>query len=262
MDGEVGNVKMRLHELDKYFRGLMAIDELSGVDNSLNGIQVGRPDMEIRKAAFAVDACMETFERATASGANLVFVHHGMFWGHDKRVTGSHYRRIAHLIENECALYAVHLPLDSHPEFGNNAGMASAIGLTGIEPFGEYHGVKIGVKGSLASPLTIDGILEKLQLDRGACRAVLPFGKKDNTSIGIVSGGATREIEQAIDEGLDLYLTGESTHMLYHLCLEEEINLVSGGHYQTEEWGVSLLRERFERETGLPATYIDVPTGL
>ena len=253
---------MRLLELDHYFRGLMAIDEMSRVDNSLNGIQVGQPDMEIRKAAFAVDACLEAFERATDAGADLVFVHHGMFWGTDRRVTGSHYRRIAHLIENRCALYAVHLPLDSHPEFGNNAGMASALGLTDIEPFGEYHGVKIGVKGALSPALTIDDILERLGLDRGACAAVLPFGKESNASIGIVSGGATREIEQAIDEGLDVYLTGEASHTLYHLCLEEKINLISGGHYQTEVWGVSSLSERFERDTGLPAVYIDVPTGL
>ena len=186
-------VVMRLYELDTYFRNLLEIDDLARVDNSLNGIQVGVPEADITRVAFAVDACMETFERATAEGAQLLFVHHGLFWGSNIRVIGSHYRRIAHLIQHGCGLYACHLPLDRHPEFGNNAGMAAALGVSEIEPFGEYHGVKIGVKGRLSPPKSVDMILETLHLDRDTCNSILPFGKAENASVGIVSGGATRE---------------------------------------------------------------------
>lgn len=253
---------MVLHELDRYFRGLMDIDGLSRADNSLNGVQVGLMDAPVRRVAFAVDACMETFQRAVEQEADLLFVHHGLFWGADLRVTGSHYQRLAYLIDNRCALYAAHLPLDAHPEFGNNAGLAGKLALIDREPFGEYHGVKIGLKGVVDPPRTIEEILDALALDRETCAAVLPFGGKEISTIGIVSGGATHEIQQAIDEGLDLYLTGEMSHVIYHLCLEEGINIIAGGHYQTERLGVSLLQERLTEETGLETLFIDVPTGL
>lgn len=254
--------RMLLKELDTYFREIMDIDDLVRVDNSLNGIQVGRLDAEITKVAFAVDACMETFERVAASGANLLFVHHGLFWGANVRVTRSHYDRISHLISNDCALYAVHLPLDLHPEFGNNAGIAAALDLGDTETFGEYHGVKIGFKGTLSPPLSVAEVLERLKLDRDTCNSVLPFGKKKNATVGIVSGGGTREFQQAVDQNLDLYITGDASHTLYHQCLEEGVNLISGGHYQTEVWGVSLLMQRLQKDTGIPSVFIDVPTGL
>ena len=253
---------MRLHELDRYFRDLMNIDSYAGIDSSLNGVQVGDIDAEIERVAFAVDACMESFRRAVESGAQLLFVHHGLFWGKDLRVIKSHYRRLKILIDNNCALYASHLPLDAHPEFGNNAGLAATLELKNTEPFGVYHGVKIGMKGTLDPPLDINTIIEKLKFDRDACEAVFQFGKKLNTSVGIISGSAISQVVDIIDEGLDLYLTGEMSHTCYHLCLEEEVNLICGGHYQTETKGVSLLAEKLERETDVDTVFIDVPTGL
>lgn len=253
---------MRLSELDRYFRELMEIDALERVDKSLNGVQVGELNAEIKRVAFAVDACMETFTRAVDLKADLLFVHHGLFWGFDKRVTRSHLHRLETLITNRCALYASHLPLDMHPEFGNNAGMASMLNLQNREPFGEYHGILIGLKGSLVPPLDIEGVMEKLKFDRDMSAAVFQFGKEQNATVGIVSGGAIREVEEAIDGDLDLYLTGEMSHEFYHLCLEEKINLICGGHYQTETFGVSLLADKVKRETGLETAFIDVPTGL
>ena len=257
-----GRIELKLHELDSYFRGLMDIDGLVKVDSSLNGIQVGRKDKEVEKVAFAVDACLESFRRCVESGADVLFVHHGLFWGDSIRVTGSHYKRLKLLIENDCALYACHLPLDQHPEFGNNAGLATALGIKDPQPFGEYHGVKIGLKGILDPPQSIDDILRSLAFDRDTCNAVFTFGKSENSNVGIVSGGAAWEVQQAIDEGLDLYLTGDASHGIYHLCLEESINLISGGHYQTEVWGVSLLADKVKNDTGLESLFIDLPTGL
>lgn len=253
---------MRLYELDEYFKNLMEIDSYSGIDMSLNGVQVGELNAEIKLVAFAVDACMETFKRAVDAGADLLFVHHGIFWGKDIRVVKSHYERIRFLITNNCALYAAHLPLDVHPEFGNNAALAALLGVKDPEPFGMYHGIRVGIKGVLDPPLDIETAVEKLGFDRDTSAAILQFGKKLNTSVGIISGGAVRETQEAIDEGLDLYVTGEMSHTHYHLCLEEGVNLICGGHYQSETLGVSLLSEKLKRDCKLDTVYIDVPTGL
>lgn len=253
---------MLLDELDAYFKQLMNINDLVNVDNSLNGIQVDRAEKDIHRVAFAVDACAETFRRAVEKGADLLFVHHGLFWGESIKIINSHYKRLKYLFENDLCLYASHLPLDMHPEFGNNAVMAAALDLQKIEPFGTYKGIPLGYKGILRQKMTIDEVLETLSLDRAICAAVLPFGIKENSSVGIVSGRATREISQAIEQRLDLYITGEASHEIYHLCLEEGINVISGGHYQTETWGVTKLAERLQKDTGLETIFLDVPSGL
>ena len=253
---------MRLQELDRYFRDLMRIEEYERTDSSLNGVQVGDMDAQIHRVAFAVDACMETFKRAVDAHAELLFVHHGLFWGKDLRVIRSHFRRLEFLLTHNCALYASHLPLDAHPEFGNNAALAARLGLKDREPFGAYHGMNIGLKGTLDPPLDNDAVIEKLNFDRGACAAVFQFGKSKNTTVGVVSGGAIAEVREAVDNGLDLYLTGEMSHSHYHLCLEERVNLICGGHYQSETLGVTLLSEKLKHDTGLETLFIDVPTGL
>jgi dinuclear metal center YbgI/SA1388 family protein len=253
---------MRLQELDEYFKGLLQIDALAGIDSSLNGVQVGDLSSDIKRVAFAVDACMETFKRAVDGGADLLFVHHGLFWGFDKRITRSHFNRLELLFANHCGLYACHLPLDMHPEIGNNAGISAKLGLSDLAPFGEYHGLQIGLQGTLDPPLDLDSVLLKLGFDREMCAAVLNFGGKSNASVGVVSGGAIGQVQEVIDGNLDLYITGEMSHQFYHLCLEEEVNLLCGGHYQTETFGVSLLAERLRRDTGLETSFIDVPTGL
>ncbi len=253
---------MRLSELDRHIRGLLRLEELESIDSSLNGVQVECSDREITSVAFAVDACMASFERAAAARADLLFVHHGLYWGRPLALTGRHHRRVKFLMDHDMALYAAHLPLDLHPELGNNAGIAAALRLERIEPFGAYRGVKIGIKGSLAEPAGIDDILRMIGLDRRSCLALLPFGVQAIRTVGIVSGGAPQEVEQAIAEGLDLYITGEASHTVYHTCLEERINLLCGGHYQTEVWGLRLLSDRLARDAGLRTFFVDVPTGL
>ena len=258
---------MLLSEIDSYFRGLMDIDQLARTDVSMNGIQVsaenGNPSgVEIRRIAFAVDACMETFERAFHAGAQMIFVHHGLFWGRPVQVDGAHYRRLKFLFDHNIALYASHLPLDMHPEFGNNAGICSALQLKDIQPFGEYHGFKIGYKGILSAPAAIDDVLDKLGLNADKALSVLPFGPEQIESVAVISGGGPNDVYQAIDENIDLYITGDAAHQIYHACLENRINLICGGHYNTETWGVRLLSERTAADLGLETVFIDVPTGL
>ncbi|MDR0290697.1 MAG: Nif3-like dinuclear metal center hexameric protein, partial [Treponema sp.] len=117
-------------KLDSFFRSFLEIDGFADTDNSLNGIQVDNDGGEIGKVAFGVDASMETFERAAALGAGMLFVHHGLFWGKPLQLTGTHRQRIKFLLDHNICLYAVHLPLDHHPQMGNNAVLAELLGLT------------------------------------------------------------------------------------------------------------------------------------
>ncbi|MFW5784178.1 MAG: Nif3-like dinuclear metal center hexameric protein, partial [Spirochaetota bacterium] len=211
---------MKLHALDEYLRELLKIDDYSRSDSSWNGIQIECSDKPIRKVAVAVDAAAETVARAVGWGADMLFVHHGLFWGRAQRVTGVHYRRLQAFLTNDIALYAAHLPLDAHETLGNNAVMAARLGLQNRRPFGDYKGALIGWAGELPEPMTTERVAMMLFGGTGDLLGVLPFGPEQNASIGIVSGGAPREVFQAIDEGLDLFLTGDASHEVYHHCLE------------------------------------------
>jgi dinuclear metal center YbgI/SA1388 family protein len=205
---------------------------------------------------------METFKRAKEGGADLLFVHHGLFWGRSLRIEGSLYERIKFLVESELVLYACHLPLDQHPECGNNAALARLLGFVEVEPFGLYHGAKIGYKGKLAAPIGLDEAIRRVLPGGGEPAAVYPFGPKEIRSAGCVSGGAAFDSLQAIDEGLDLYVTGESSHSIYHQVMESGLNVIAGGHYATEVWGVKAVSERLAREKGIRSFFLDLPTGL
>ncbi|MBN2735401.1 MAG: Nif3-like dinuclear metal center hexameric protein [Spirochaetales bacterium] len=231
-------------------------------DASQNGLQVGDFDSEVNKVAFAVDASLETFRRAKEAGADLVFVHHGLFWSQPVRLVGQFYQRIRYLIENKLALYAVHLPLDRHPELGNNICIARRLGLNEIEPFGEYHGMKIGYKGRLPEAMGINEIAEKMSAKSEKPLATLPFGPGQIRTIGIVSGDDPRAAYQAIDEGLDLFITGDAAHIVYHEAMEAGLNVIFGGHYATEIWGVQAVAKKLAAETSLESVMLDIPTGL
>ena len=249
-------------KLDSFFKSFLEIDAFAPTDNSLNGIQVDNGGSGIGKIAFAVDANLETFERAAALGAGMLFVHHGLFWGKPLALTGSHRRRVQVLLEKNICLYAVHLPLDQHPQFGNNAALAGLLGLEGIEPFGDYHGRKIGYKGTFPKPLAIEAAAEKIAFSNRPPLGLYPFGKSENQSCAVISGGAAFDVKQAIDEGVDLYVTGEMSHGVYHECLEAKINMIAGGHYSTEVWGVRSVMRHCAGELHIDTEFIDVPTGL
>jgi dinuclear metal center YbgI/SA1388 family protein len=253
---------MKLAELDGWLSDFLGLAALDGVDDSRNGLQVARAKAEVRKVAFAVDACIESFRRAAEWGADLLFVHHGLLWGAPARITGVLYERIRFLVEHDLALYGVHIPLDMHPEVGNNIGIARLLGLTDVAPFGAWKGFRIGFKGSLPVPRSLEALASKLAgPDAGTVRT-LPFGPAEVRTVGIISGGAPWEVVQATAEGLDCYVTGEPAHGIYHHCLEARINGMFAGHYHTETFGVRQLAGRLAADTGLETTYLDVPTGL
>lgn len=253
---------MRLQEFDTLIRQALDLDGFAGTDVALNGLQVANQKDRVEKAAFAVDACLESISRAAEWGADLLFVHHGLFWGKPLSVTGGHYQRLRALIQADLALYAVHLPLDMHPELGNNAGLAKRIGLQQPEPFGEYRGMKIGFKGTLPEAMSLEQVVRICCGGTEQGITVLPFGPEAISTVGIVSGGAADEAYQAMEEQLDLFITGEADHTIYHHCLEGRINVIFGGHYLTETSGVTQMAERLQRETDLQTCFFDIPTGL
>lgn len=255
---------MTLNQLNDYFNDFLKKENFPA-DPSRNGIQIQNrePDSkEIKKVAFAVDACQATARLAAENGCDALFVHHGLFWGGCETITGSFYKRISTFINNDLALIAYHLPLDANIPYGNNAGLAARLGLTNLENFGEWRGMTIGVRGILPATLTIEEVTEKVLAPGEKPLAILPFGKKEIRTVGIISGGATEDVEQAIELGLDAYITGEASHELYHYVEECGMNMICAGHYQTETLGVNLVKEKLEKEKGIECVFIDLPTML
>jgi dinuclear metal center YbgI/SA1388 family protein len=256
-------MKLSTRKLDDFFRSHLDIEGFKAIDSSLNGLQVDNDGSEFGKIAFAVDACLEVFKRAKDSGAGMLFVHHGLFWGGlSISLEGRHRERIKFLLDNNLALYAVHLPLDQHPRLGNNAVLAELLGVQKKEPFGLYHGKTIGYKGKLAKALTIEEAVKKISFMDRPPVGVFPFGKEKSETCAVICGGAGKEAFQALEEGIDLYVTGESSHTVYHHALEGRLNIIAGGHYSTEVWGLKRLMEECANQLGLSVEFIDVPTGL
>ncbi len=244
-------------ELVSYLRDLLRSDE--GQDFCPNGLQVeGRS--RIRRLITGVSACRELFERARRAEADAVLVHHGLFWhGDPPVVTGVQYRRLRELIAGEINLLAYHLPLDRHPELGNNALAARAFGLGQIEPFAVHKGQEIGFRGRFEAPVSPGELVELCT--RVYDREPLAFrsGPERVASLGIVSGGAQRDFHQAIAAGLDAYVTGEVSEWVMNVAREAGVHYLAAGHYATERLGVRALGEHLAERFGLDVAFIDVP---
>ena len=253
---------MNCYEFAEWASSLLEIAQFAGIDDSVNGLQVACSGKPIKTIAFAVDACADSIKRAAEVNADMLFVHHGLLWGKPVPIAGTLYERINTLLKHDIALFACHLPLDAHKELGNNAVIAKQLKLESIEPFGVYHGKPIGWKGHLATPLTIYEIISILLPQGDSPRAIYPFGKNKNTSVAIVSGGAPMESVQAINEYIDVYITGEPSHSVYHLVKEAGMNMIAGGHYLTEIHGVKAVAQHVADTLGISTHFIELPTGL
>jgi dinuclear metal center YbgI/SA1388 family protein len=253
---------MTLAEVEKWLGDVLSPAAVAVLDSSQNGMQVASRAPAVSRAAFAVDASMESFRRAADWGAQLLVVHHGILWDRPLRIAGIHYDRVRFLVERDLALYAAHLPLDIHPEVGNNAGIARQLGLVDLRPFGTYKGTTLGFRGTLPRPAPLEDVVVRLAGRQGEPVRTLPFGPALVRTVGIISGDAPWGATQATAEGLDAYITGEPAHEIYHHCLEHHIHAIFAGHYHSESHGVQLLADKLARETGLETTYLDIPTGL
>ncbi|MDD3057671.1 MAG: Nif3-like dinuclear metal center hexameric protein [Sphaerochaeta sp.] len=250
---------MKRSELTAYLDAYLEIGAFEPLDRSLNGLVVAGEDREVTKVAFAVDACQSTFELAREQDADLLVVHHGLFWGSPIAVTSTHHRRLKTLIEGNLDLYVAHLPLDAHPQVGNNAVMAQKLGLGNQSQFAPYKGRMLGCKGTLEKPTSLDDLCKTLGFDKPV---ILAFGKTEVREVGIVSGGASDDVHEAIAEGLDVFITGEVEHQIYHEALEHSINVIGGGHYLSEVFGVQALMEHLNQKFGLSVVFVANPTGL
>jgi len=245
-----------LKEIVEFLDGELGIKDVE--DSSNNGLQVSGVK-EVKKIAFAVDACIEVFEKA--KDFNMIIVHHGISWEDSlKYLTGINYSRVKFLIDNNIALYTAHLPLDKHPKHGNNAEFCRIFGLKHIHGFGDYHKQMIGFAGEKEIALKdfVSEINKKLNTE---CR-VFDFGNEKIKKIGVVSGGGSSALNEAIEKGLDCFVTGEVPHHSYQLAKEGKINLIAAGHYATETLGVKALINILKDKFGVEVKFIDAPTGL
>ncbi len=249
---------MKVQKLKEFLDSYLRIKDID--DYSMNGLQVGQPKKDIRKVALSVDASLEFFKKAAKGGYNFLIVHHGLFWGENFPITGIHLKRFKVLIDNELNLYAAHLPLDLHPEIGHNAEMVRILGLDNIQPFGIYKGIPIGFKGAFKKPKSINEIRKLFDKMLGKYE-LLQMGKKAVSSIAIVSGGAASLIPEAIESNIDLYVTGEPSHSMYHFIKEAKLNVIFGGHYKTETFGLLALQKLIEKKFHFKTKFFDIPTG-
>jgi dinuclear metal center YbgI/SA1388 family protein len=250
---------MKLAPLVAYLDAFLRVRDVRDAPEALNGLQVENGG-EVTRLAAAVDLCEATVRLAVAARADLLLVHHGLFWGGLVSLAGPVYRRVASLIANNVALYAAHLPLDSHPEIGNAALLARQVGVRVCDAFGEWQGQVCGVWGEL--DVTRDALTARLGNVLGAPPRVLPFGPERIQRLGIVTGAGGSIIPQAAAAGLDAYVTGEGTHHTYVEAEELRLNVYYGGHYATETFGVRALAEHVAKKFSLPWVFLDHPTGL
>ena len=230
-------------------------------DYSNNGLQVEGAHGGVAKICFGVDASPTFYEEAIRRGADLLVVHHGISWGASlARIAGPNYQLVVPLVKADAALYAAHLPLDAHPELGNNAGLARALGLENLQPFGTYHGHVIGMKGAFAEPIPWTAVLERLReiCPDGELRHVDAGASPVVRTVGVVSGGGADEFPQAVDEGLDAFVTGEIHLQDYTSLLTRPIHYAAAGHYATERFGVQALARHLAAKFPVECEFIDL----
>jgi dinuclear metal center YbgI/SA1388 family protein len=254
-----------LSEIVEYANEYLRIREIEDWPNALNGLQIENSG-RVTKIGAAVDVSTRVLTAAAKKDVDLVIVHHGLFWPGLKTVTGSLRRQLKLAFENDIALYSAHLPLDLHPEIGNNAQLASALGLRSTKPFFEEKGQLIGIRARTSAPR--DELIRKLRKALHGPVKTFKAGPKSPKNIGIITGGAGGEIYRVAAESepdghyIDTFITGEAPHWAAVAAEEFGINLLLGGHYATETFGVKALAAHFSKRFKLPWLFLDFPTGL
>ncbi len=252
-----------IHKIQSFLKKLLDPNTIS--DISLNGIQVENDGKEIKKIAFAVDASIASIEKAVKNECTLLIVHHGFFWGTPIPITGIFKQRIKLLLENNIGVIAYHLPLDLHADYGNNIMILKKILKTSydISPFGQYHKNLIGWQANLKKAIFIKEILNNLEIsiDDKSIK-YLSFGKKEIKKIAVVSGGGSSCFNEAVNKNIDLFITGDQDHTLFHSAKENKINILFAGHYYTEIFGIKAIQKVIEKKFKIETCFLDIPTGL
>jgi dinuclear metal center YbgI/SA1388 family protein len=233
--------------------------ETKDYDRAANGLQVENRGT-VSHIAAAVDASLATVKLAARANADLLIVHHGLFWGPSHPWTGKRYELLQLLLEHDLAIYSSHLPLDANPKLGNNAQLCTALGLKNLRPFFFDHGQFLGFQSS--TKISLSELALRLRRATTSEPLTIPGGPQICRRIGVVTGGAGSDLKQAADEGVDTFITGEGPHWTYATAEELGINVLYGGHYATETFGVKALAAHLSRKFNLPWIFLDHPTGL
>jgi len=242
-----------------YTDRLLGTSVIQDYERAANGLQVENSG-RITRIAAAVDASLATVRLAIERNADLLVVHHGLFWSPSHPWTGKKYELLRLLLENDLAVYSSHLPLDLHPRLGNNVRLCAALGLKRLNPFFYDHGRHIGFKSE--TTIALKELARRLQKATGSQPLVIPGGPEMCRRVGIVTGGAGAELRIAAAEGVDTFVTGEGPHWTYALAEELGLNVIYAGHYATETFGVKALAAHLAKRFGLPCLFVDHPTGL
>ena len=248
-----------LQDIVAFLDAELRIAEIPDYPGAVNGLQLANSGT-VSKVAAAVDASLPVVEAAVAAGADLLVVHHGMFWQGAQPLTGAFYRKIKAAMDGGLAIYSAHLPLDVHPEMGNNILLVRALGLEPDGAFFDWKGVRLGL--TARAELSRDELRSRLAAAVGGAVHCCPGGPEQVRRIGLVTGGAGSEVAACAREGLDAFITGEGPHWSYPLAEELGINLLYGGHYATETFGVKALAGRIAADFGVHWEFIDHPSGL
>ena len=238
-------------QIIEYVNDYLSISEFK--DYGPQGLQVqGRESVE--KIATGVSASVQLFKKAVSVGADMILVHHGILWDKESHVVkGGFKQRLETLLLNELSLLAYHLPLDKHPELGNNALAARFLEMNDLEEFAD-----VGWSGTIPA-CSFDVLLAKVHELYDFDPLVFAYGPERIERIGICSGGAERAITEAIDRGLDAFITGEVAEPTMHLAREGHIHFIAAGHYATERLGIKALGEHVAQHFGVDVEFIDIP---
>ena len=245
-----------LSELVTYTSRLLCVDEFQ--DYCPNGLQVeGKP--QVRKLVSGVTASLALIEAAVATGADALLVHHGYFWtGEDLAITGMKRKRIAGLIKSGISLLAYHLPLDAHPEFGNNVQLARVLGLEVQGRFGAGDGPELALFGKLQTPLSGGDLASHLSQRLGRMPLHVPGGRDPIQTVGWCTGAAQTYIEAAAALELDAFISGEVSEPTVHIARESQIHYFAAGHHATERYGVQAVGAHLAAQFDLQFEFIDI----
>lgn len=229
-------------------------------DYAPNGLQVEGKG-EIKRVVTGVTANQALIDAAIKWQADAIFVHHGYFWKNEApEIVGMKYRRIAALIKHDINLYGYHLPLDAHPEYGNNAGLANVLGLNFREPLQPWLPLEesIGLVGELSEPMSLDAFQQLIEA--GVQRSVLfeRVSEQPIKRVALCTGGAQGYIEQALKVNADVFITGEVSEQTIHIAREMGIHFISAGHHATERFGAQAMAAFLNEQQGLEAKFIDI----
>ena len=248
-----------LTQVVRYCDRVLQSERFQDWDGAMNGLQAENSGVVTRIAA-AVDGSLATIRLAVEARADLLLVHHGLFWSRTQPWTGTRYQILRALLDHNLAVYSSHLPLDAHASLGNNAQLCAALGFKRLKPFFCTKGQCIGFKTEVA--LSREELCQRVSRAVALRPTLIPGGPSTCRQIGVVSGAAGDDLAQAAAEGIDTFVTGEGRHWTYALAEDLGLNVVYAGHYATETFGVKALAQRLSARFRVPWKFLDHPTGL